>query len=74
MYVVLGGIGPKFKLIQAFMVPCKNDKDQSKMNSLLCSQHFSHYKPMGIFPDIQGQLTPQTLVHSCQISNPFKSI
>ena len=27
-----------------------------------CSQDFSHYKSMGIFPDAQGQLTPQSLV------------
>ena len=25
-------------------------------------QHFSHYKSMGIFPDAQGQLTPQSEV------------
>ena len=27
------------------------------MKVLEWSQHFSHYKSMGIFPDIQGQLT-----------------
>ena len=31
---------------------------QSKMNELEWSQHFSHYKSMGIFQDAQGQLTP----------------
>ena len=36
------------------------------------SQHFSHYKSMGIFPDAQGQLTHKSLVGSCQISNPFQ--
>ena len=35
---------------------------QSKMNELEWSQHFSHYKSMGIFSDTQGQLTPQSLV------------
>ena len=32
------------------------------MKELKCSQDFSHYKSMGIFPDAQGQLTPQSLV------------
>ena len=41
----------------------------SKMNELECSQDFSHYKSMGIFPDAQGQLTPQSLVRSGRISN-----
>ena len=42
---------------------------ESKMKELECSQDFSHYKSMGIFPDTQGQLTPQSLVRSGQISN-----
>ena len=39
------------------------------MKVLECSQHFSHYKSMEIFPDAQGQLTPQSLVRSGRISN-----
>ena len=39
------------------------------MKELECSQDFSHYKSMGIFPDAQGQLTPQSLVRSGRISN-----
>ena len=42
-----------------------------KMKVLEWSQHFSHYKSKGIFPDAQGQLTHKSLVGSCQISNPF---
>ena len=42
------------------------------MKVLEWSQHFSHYKFMGIFPDAQGQLTHKSLVGSCQISNPFE--
>ena len=38
-----------------------------KMKELECSQYFSHYKSMGIFPDAQGQLTPQCLVRSGRI-------
>ena len=39
------------------------------MKELECSQDISHYKSMGIFPDAQGQLTPQSLVRSGRISN-----
>ena len=31
--------------------------------------HFSHYKPMGIFSDVQGQLTPQPVVCASRNSN-----
>ena len=54
--------------IRAFMVGlviCKNEEDPSKMKVLEWSQHFSHYKSMGIFPDAQGQLTHKSLVGSC---------
>ena len=47
---------------------------QSKMNELEWSQHLSHYKSMGIFLDAQGQLTPQSLVQSCPISNSFQML
>ena len=43
-----------------------------KMKVLEWSQHFSHYKCMGIFPDAQGQLTHKSLVRSHRISNPFQ--
>ena len=35
---------------------------ESKMKELEFSQDFSHYKSMGIFPDDQGQINPQSLV------------
>ena len=41
----------------------------ARMKELECSQDFSHYKSMGIFPDAKGQLTPQSLVRSGRISN-----
>ena len=47
-------------------------KIHPKMKVLEWSQHFSHYKSMGIFPDAQGQLTHKSLVRSCRISNPFQ--
>ena len=37
---------------------------ESKMMELECSQDYSHYESMGIFPDAQGQLTKQSLVRS----------
>ena len=46
----------------------------SKMKELECSQDFSHYKSMGIFPDAQGQLTPQSLVRSGRISNSVRDV
>ena len=50
-------------------LPARMKIIQSKMKALECSQDFSHYKSMGIFPDAQGQLTPQSMVGSGQISN-----
>ena len=50
-------------------IPARMKMIQLKMKALECSQDFSHYKSMGIFPDAQGQLTPQSLVRSGRISN-----
>ena len=50
-------------------IPARMKKIQLKMKALECSQDFSHYKSMGIFPDTQGQLTPQSWVRSGRISN-----
>ena len=41
----------------------------TKIKELECSQDFSHYKSMGIFPDAQGQLTLHSLVESGPNSN-----
>ena len=49
-------------------------KIQFKMKALECSQDFSHYKSMGIFPDAQGQLTLQSMVGSGQILNWSKTL
>ena len=51
------------------LLTCKNENDQLKMDELECSQDFSHYKSMEIFPNAQGQLTPQSLLRSSRISN-----
>ena len=55
-------------------LPARMRMIDSKMKELECSQDFSHYKSMGIFPDAQGQLTPQSLVRSGQILNSSKML
>ena len=55
-------------------LPARMRMIDSKMKELECSQDFSHYKSMGIFPDAQGQLTPQSLVRSGRISNSSKML
>ena len=55
-------------------LPARRKMTESKMKELEWSQHFSNYKSMGIFPDAQGQLTPQALVRSGRISNSFEML
>ena len=62
------------KLSCMFSLPAKLRMVESKMKELECSQDFSHYKSMGIFPDAQGQLTPQSLVRFGRISNSSKTL
>ena len=57
------------KLSCMTLLPTRMRMIDSKMKELECSQYFSHYKSMGIFPDAHGQLTPQSLVRSGRISN-----
>ena len=60
------------KLSCVSSLPARMRMIDSKMKELECSQDFSHYKSMGIFPDAQGQLTPQSLVRSGRISNSVR--
>ena len=55
-------------------LPARMRLIKSKMKELECLQDFSHYKSMGIFPDAQGQLTPQSTVRSGQISNLVETL
>ena len=55
-------------------LPARMRMMESKMKELECSQDFSHYKSIGIFPDAQGQLTPQSLVRFGRISNSSKML
>ena len=61
-----------YELSWLVLLSARMKKIHPKMKVLVWSQHFSHYKSMGIFPDVQGQLTHKSLVGSCQISNPFE--
>ena len=62
LVVVFGRNLNSSKLSCMFWLPARMRMIDSKMKELECSQDFSHYKSMGIFPDTQGQLTPQSLV------------
>ena len=57
------------KILCMSSLPARMRVIDSKMKELECSQDFSHYKYIGIFPDAQGQLTPQSFVRSGRISN-----
>ena len=61
LVVVSGRILYSSKLSCMSLLPARMRMIESKMKELGCSQDFSHYKSMGIFPDAQGQLTPQSL-------------
>ena len=60
------------ELLWLVLLSARMKKIHPKMKVQEWSQHFSHYKSMGIFPDAQGQLTHKSLVQSCQISNPSR--
>ena len=60
------------EILWLVLLSVRTKKIHPKMKVLEWSQHFSHYKSMGIFPDTQGQLTHKSLVRSCQISNPLE--
>ena len=57
------------KLLCMSSLPAIMRMIDSKIKELECSQDFSHYKSIGIFPDAQGQITPQSLVESGPNSN-----
>ena len=62
LVVVFGRNLNSSKLSCMSSLPARMRMIDSKMKELECSQDFSHYKSMGIFPDTQGQLTLQSLV------------
>ena len=60
LFVVSGQNLNSSKLSCMSTIPARMRMIESKMKELECSQDFSHFKSMGIFPDAQGQLTPQS--------------
>ena len=70
--VVSGQNSNLFKLSCMSLSPARMKLIQSKME-LEWSQDFPILY-MGIFPDTQGQLTPQSIVRSGRISNLFKTL
>ena len=54
-----------FELMWLVLLSARMKKIHPKIKVLEWSQHFSHYKSMGIFPDAQGQLTHKSLFQSC---------
>ena len=60
LVVVSGRNLKSSKLSCMSFLPARKRMIESKMKALECSQDFSHNKSMGIFPDAQGQLTPQS--------------
>ena len=60
------------KLLWWVLLSARMKKIYSKLKALEWSQHFSHYKSLGIFPDAQGHLTHKSLSGSCRITNPYE--
>ena len=58
------------KLQGLTLLPARMKKIHWKMKVLEWSQRFSHYKSIGIFPNVQVQLTHKSFVGYCRISNP----
>ena len=69
LVVVSGRSLNSSKLSCMSLLPARMRMIESKMKEIECSQDFSHYKSMGIFPDAQAQLTPQSLVRYGRIWN-----
>ena len=60
------------ELLWLVLLSVRMKKIHAKMKVLEWSQHFSHYKSMGIFPDAQGQLTHKPRSDPDEFSNPFE--
>ena len=60
------------KLSRLTLLPARMKKIHWKIKVLEWSQRFSHYTSKGIFPNAQGQLTHESFVGYCPISNPSK--
>ena len=72
--VVSGQNLNSYKSLCVSLLPARIKMMQTKMKELEWSQHFSHFKYMGFFPDAQGQLPSQPLVRPGRISNSFETL
>ena len=70
--MVFGRISYSFKLSCISSSPTRMKMIQSKMKELEWSQHFSHYKSMGIFPDGRSRAA-NSAVH-CPIRPNFELV
>ena len=59
-------------LLWLVLLSARLKKIHIRMKVLEWSQHFYHYKSMGIFTNAQVQLTYKSLVQSRRIFNPFE--
>ena len=59
------------KLLWLVLLPAKIKKIHPKMKALEWSQQSSHYKTMGIFQTLKGNLL-MSLVGSCRVSKSFE--
>ena len=51
-----------FKHLCMSSIPTRKKKNKSKIKALDWPRHFSYFKSVEIFPDIQGQVTPQSAI------------
>ena len=59
-----GGISNSSKLSCMLSLPASMKRIRLRTAEKKWRHHFSNYKPMGIFSDFQGQLTPKWVVQS----------
>ena len=64
-----GRISNSSKLSCMLSLPASMKRIRLRTAEKKLRHHFSHYKPMGIFPDFQGQLTLQWVVQLSRKSN-----
>ena len=67
-----GRISNLSKLSCILSLPASMKRNRSRKAEKKWRHPLSHYKPMGIFSDAQGQLTPQSVVQSGRNSNLSK--
>ena len=58
-----GRISNSSKLSCMLSLPANMKRIRSRTAEKKWRHHFSHYKPIGIFLDVQGQLTPLATIH-----------